>query len=111
MSQVTAIRDHLLHELEHGIKTTRRMLELVKPEQWDYRPRDNMRTLLEVVHHLVTIPGSDLVIMQQKGGDDVERAEAVVNGVTDPMQLAATMERLYGELKAYFEQMSDEILY
>jgi uncharacterized damage-inducible protein DinB len=108
MSQVSAIRDHLLHELEHGVVTTRRMLELVKPEQWDYRPRDNMRTLLEVVHHLVTIPGSDLVIMQEKGTDDVQKVEAAVSGVRDPMQLAAEMERLYGEMKAYFESLGDD---
>lgn len=108
MSQVSAIRDHLLHELHHGVVTTRRLLELVKPEQWDYRPRDNMRTLLEVVHHLVTIPASDLVIMQEKGMDDVKQAESVVAGVRDPLQLAATMERLYEELKGYFESLSDD---
>jgi uncharacterized damage-inducible protein DinB len=108
MSQVSAVRDHLLHELEHGVVTTRRLLELVKPEQWDYRPRDNMRTLLELAHHLVTIPGSDLVIMQEKGMEDVRKAEAVVAGVRDPMQLAAAMERLFGELKTYFESLDDD---
>ncbi|PYI52869.1 DinB family protein [Paenibacillus flagellatus] len=108
MNHVSAIRSHLLHELEHGVATTRRLLELIKPEQWDYRPRDNMRSLLEVAHHLVTIPGSDLAIMQEKGMDDVKRVEAEVSGIRDPLQLAAVMERLYGEMKTYFESLPDD---
>lgn len=108
MSNVFTVRDHLLHELEHGVVTTRRLLELVKPEQWDYRPRDNMRTLLEVAHHLVLIPASDLAIMQEKSEEEVQRIEQSLRDERDPSRLGDIMRQNFETYKAYITSLSED---
>lgn len=108
MSEVFIIRDHLLHELEHGIKTSKRLIGKIAPEQWDYRPKENMRTLLELTHHLVMIPATDLAILQEKQGPEFDRIEGDIKSSTDPQQLCDLMQQSYESLKNYMVSLSED---
>lgn len=109
---VMSVRDHLLHELEHGIRTTQKLLSVVKPEDWSYRPKDNMRTLLEVTRHLVMVPATDLVILQEKQGPELDSIEDDIRHVTDPKALGELMQQSYESFKSYMVSLSeDELLH
>ncbi|MDF2650544.1 MAG: DinB family protein [Paenibacillus sp.] len=108
MSQVFEIRDHLLHELEHGVKTTQRLVSRITPEQWSYRPKGNMRTLQELTRHLVMVPATDMAILQEKKGPEFDRIEGDVESVTDPRQLCELMQQSYESLKAYMTSLDED---
>ncbi|WP_134686146.1 DinB family protein [Brevibacillus migulae] len=110
MSGVFAVRDHLLDELELAVRTSEALITRIKPEEWDYRPKDNMRSLLELVHHLVSIPASDLAILQEKTQSEVEQVESLVHTLTDPHELAAQMRKHAEMLRAYMLSLSEEEL-
>lgn len=112
MSGVIAIRNQLLDELELAVRTSEALITRIQPEQWDYRPAENMRTLLQLVHHLVSIPASDLAIMQEKTQEEVQKVETAVSGLTDPEQLAAQYRLHYETLHACMISLSeDELLH
>lgn len=108
MSAVFSIRDHLLHELEHGVRTTKGLVSRITPEQWDYRPKENMRTLLELTHHLVMLPATDLAILQEKQGPEFEKIEGDIKPVTDPERLGELMQQSYEALRQYMLSLSEE---
>ncbi|MGZ9584333.1 DinB family protein [Paenibacillus marinisediminis] len=110
MNGVAQIRDHLLDELALAVRTVDQLLISIKPEEWGYRPADNMRTLLELAHHLVSIPASDLAILQEKSQADVERVETSVSEVKDPQELAARFRVNYDLLRTYMLSLSDDEL-
>ncbi|HZG16856.1 MAG TPA: DinB family protein [Candidatus Bathyarchaeia archaeon] len=110
MSGVLAVRDHLLDELELAVRTSEALIMRIKPEEWDYRPKENMRSLLELVHHLVSIPASDLAILQEKTQPEVEQVENRVHAITDPHQLAVHMRENVETLRTYMLSLSEEDL-
>ncbi|MFD2615414.1 DinB family protein [Paenibacillus gansuensis] len=109
MSNVFIIRDHLLHELEHGVRTTRGVVQRIQPDQWEYRPKENMRTLLELTRHLVMLPATDLAIIREmQGGPEFERIEGDVQGITDAQQLSGLMQEQFEAMKDYFLSLTEE---
>jgi len=110
MSGVLAVRDHLLDELDLAVRTSEALIKRIKAEEWDYRPRENMRSLLELVHHLVSIPASDLAILQEKTQPEVEQAENRVHALTDPQELAVYLRENVQQLRAYMQSLSEEEL-
>jgi len=107
MSEIFKIRDRLLHEMEHGVITTKRLVSIVTPEQWDYRPKENMRTLLELTHHLIMVPATDLAILQEKQGPEFDRIEGDIKSVTNPEQLGELMQKSYESYKNYMVSLSE----
>ncbi|MCG7409321.1 DinB family protein [Paenibacillus sp. ACRRX] len=107
MSGVTQIRDHLLEELNLVVRTVESLLTKIQPEEWEYRPAENMRTLLELTHHLVSIPASDLAILQEKTQTEVEQVETQVSGIRDPLVLAAQFRANYDLLQAYMLSLTE----
>jgi uncharacterized damage-inducible protein DinB len=65
----------LLRELEWISGNVARLLTLVKPDDLDYRPAENMRTLRELGHHLAQIPAVDLAIMRGLKQEEVQAEE------------------------------------
>ena len=59
--------------MQVGVKSSQALFAKIKPEHWDYRPLDNMRSLQELAHHLAMIPESDLAIMQEKDQETVQQ--------------------------------------
>ncbi|WP_028546521.1 DinB family protein [Paenibacillus taiwanensis] len=110
MSGVIQVRDHLLEELNLVVRTVESLLAKIQPHEWSYRPADNMRTLLELAHHLVSIPASDLAILQEKTQTEVEQVEAQVSEIRDPLALAAKFRTNYELLQTYMVSLTEDEL-
>lgn len=108
MSGVVEMKKHLYHELENVVRTTKGLLAKVKPEDWNYRPHENMRTLLELTHHLVLVPITDLAILQEKSQEDVQKLNMSLEGVLDPEQLGNQFEVGVQELTNYMDGLTEE---
>lgn len=107
MSEIFQLRDLLLNELYVAVRTTKQMLLTIDPNEWSYRPNDGMRTLLEVVHHLVLVPSTDLAILQEMSDQEVHKIDEDVRLVTDPAELGNLMEQGFQELKHYFSSLDE----
>jgi uncharacterized damage-inducible protein DinB len=108
MSGTLQVRDHLLSELETGVRTGEALIRKIRPEDWSFRPQDNFRSLLELVHHFVLIPASDLAIMQEKSEGEVGEIETSLSGVEDPERLATTFRQNFEAYKAYILSLSED---
>ena len=110
MSGVMDIRDLLLEELELGVRTSEALIKRIKPEEWTYQPQDNMRTLLQLVHHIVSIPASDLAILKEATQQEVEKVENSVAELSDPEQLANRLRSNFEILKQYMVSLTEDEL-
>lgn len=110
MNGTMQMRDHLLRELETGVRTGASLIRLIRPEDWAYRPQDNMRSLVELVHHFIQITASDLAIMQEKGEAEVGQVENSLVGIEDIEKLEATLWSNLEAYKAYIVSLSEEDL-
>ncbi|MDR6724071.1 MULTISPECIES: DinB family protein [Paenibacillus] len=110
MNGTMQMRDHLLRELETGVRTGASLIRLIRPEDWAYRPQDNMRSLVELVHHFIQITASDLAIMQEKGEAEVGQVENSLAGIEDIEKLEATLWSNLEAYKAYIVSLSEEDL-
>lgn len=80
------------------MRTGASLIRLIRAEDWAYRPQDNMRSLVELVHHFIQITASDLAIMQEQGEAEVGQVENSLAGNQDVEQLE---KRLWSNLEAY----------
>ncbi|WP_152392943.1 DinB family protein [Paenibacillus guangzhouensis] len=110
MNGVQQIRDHLLDELELVVRTVESLLARINQDEWGYRPASNMRTLLELTHHLVSIPVTDLAILQEKTQEEVEQIETSVKLMKAPQELAARFRENYDLLREYMLSLSEDEL-
>jgi uncharacterized damage-inducible protein DinB len=107
-AHIMIMKKYLFDELELIVKTTSGLIRKISPEDWAYQPRENMRSLLELVQHLISIPAIDLCILQEKSEDEVRRLDAVFAEVCEPESLIQCMEQGLSELKSYMEGLTDE---
>lgn len=42
MSGTLQVRDHLLNELETGVRTGEDLIRKIRPEDWSFRPQDKL---------------------------------------------------------------------
>lgn len=110
MTGTMQIRDHLLHELQLGVKTSCSLIKLIGEEEWDFRPQDNMRTLLQLVHHLTAIPASDLAILQEKSQPEVEAVENSASDIRDTAELIRRYQANYDTFRDYIVSLSEDEL-
>ncbi|MGG1878341.1 DinB family protein [Paenibacillus cisolokensis] len=65
--------------------------------------------MLELVHHLVSVPGTDLLIMQEKPEADIRKLEgAIAADGQDKEKLIAWMESGLEELRSYMNSLEDD---
>jgi uncharacterized damage-inducible protein DinB len=62
---VMAMVDALLPEFDHEMSVTRKLLERVPEERWDWRPHPKSYTLGELAQHVATIPMWGTVTLTQ----------------------------------------------
>ncbi|WP_338552679.1 DinB family protein [Paenibacillus sp. KS-LC4] len=110
MSGTFTVRDHLLEELELSVRTSCSFIAQIQPSEWDFRPQDNMRSLLELVHHIVAIPASDLAILQEKTEHEVVAVENGAAGITSPDELIQRFQANLATFKQYILSLSEEEL-
>ncbi|KQN98992.1 DinB family protein [Paenibacillus sp. Leaf72] len=110
MSGTFAVRDHLLEELELSVRTSCTLIAQIQPTQWDFRPQDNMRSLMELVHHLVAIPATDLAILQERTEQEVAEVENGAAGITSPDELIQRFQANLELFKQYILSLSEDEL-
>lgn len=108
MDVAKEMKKYLFEELTLITNTTAGLIRKISAEDWTYQPRENMRSLLELVQHLVAIPAVDLLILQEKSREEVNSLEAVFAQDRDPESLISRMTQDLDKLKAYMEALSDE---
>lgn len=108
MDVAKEMKKYLFEELTLITNTTAGLIRKISAEDWTYQPRENMRSLLELVQHLVAIPAVDLLILQEKNREEVNSLEAVFAQDRDPESLINRMTQDLDKLKAYMEALSDE---
>ncbi|RXY98803.1 damage-inducible protein DinB [Fictibacillus sp. S7] len=108
MSGTKEMKELLLKELELIVRTSSNLIEKISPNHLDYRPRENMRSLHEVVLHLVSVPSTDLLILQEKPEEDIRELEASLSKEHDPAQWTGLMKEGLLEVTRYMESLGDE---
>lgn len=108
MEAVQELKELLYAELEHIVTTSSRLIQKIDPADWEYRPRDTMRSLREIVQHLVSVPAVDLLILQEKSQEEVRRLEAKINADLDKDRLIGWMTTGLHDVKQYMDKLSDE---
>jgi uncharacterized damage-inducible protein DinB len=105
---VNTLRDVIMHEMGVSVKSTTQLLQKVNETDWEFRPADNMRTLRELVNHLVAIPEVDLAIMKEGSEEDIHRLETEYAELVSKEQLASAMERGFQLYQDFISSLSPE---
>ncbi|EFU42240.1 DinB family protein [Paenibacillus vortex V453] len=109
MSDLKEMKQLLFEELEHIVKTTSNLIAKISAEDWDYKPAHNMRSLQELVHHLVSVPAADLLILQENSEEQIRELEAsIAADGGDKDKLMAWMNRGLADVKSYMSGLTDE---
>jgi uncharacterized damage-inducible protein DinB len=98
-------REMLFADLERIVANCCRLLELAKPEDYGWRPRDNMRTLLELANHLAQVPGVDLLILQGVAEHEVSEQERLLRR-DDAAGLLVVLRQGTADLERFMEKQS-----
>ena len=91
-------RGLLLNELEHVLRNCRMIIDLIKPDDLGYRPAASMRSLEELINHMVQIPSIDLLIM--KGAEEKEVQDR------EKKLFARSRDELYAVIATGIEDMT-----
>lgn len=100
-------QEHLLTELQNVGRSVERLLGLMPVDRLDWRPRENMRTLLELANHLAQIPAVDLAILQASSQETVRGLEARLSRA-EPAEIAVVWRGGVEAVEAFFRPLTAE---
>jgi len=98
-------RGLLLNELDWIVKNCCAFLKMIKPEDLDWRPADNFRTLAELANHLGQIPAVDYRIVKGDGELEIERLEQSLTR-ENPADLVKVMQDGAVDVRRFMERLS-----
>jgi uncharacterized damage-inducible protein DinB len=93
----------LLGNLEWLTGSLHKLFALIE-QDGGYRPRENMRTLLELATHLAQVPSIDLLILQGAPETAIRAREAELTSA-DPERIAQIWTEGVAAVKAHFAPM------
>ena len=96
----------LLQELDREAPASRRVLERLPANQFEWRPHPRSMSAGQLGLHVASIP-SNVARLAQTGGFDVATAPASYPPASDPTELLATFERSIASLRDVLGQMDD----
>ncbi|WP_124728288.1 DinB family protein [Staphylospora marina] len=105
MSEST--RELLFHELELLIRTSGKLLSMIRPEHWEQKPHDALRPIGELANHLAQIPAVDLAILREADEITVRRLEADLTRQSGE-ELVKVMNEGWAALKDYMSSLTEE---
>lgn len=108
MQGIKEMKEMLFEELALIVRTTSELIRKVSPEDWDYKPQENMRSLQELVQHLVFVPSTDLLILNEGTEQELRTLEAEVAAEADHEILISKMTAGLRDVRMYMESLSDE---
>lgn len=111
MNNQNKVTNLLFEELELAVRTSKKLILKINDDQWNYRPKENMRSLKELVHHLVSIPLADLTcLLLEKSEEEYRQIETDILDCNQPEILGNLMEQNYQKLKVYIDSLSEDDL-
>jgi uncharacterized damage-inducible protein DinB len=102
-----AIKDFLLPEYDHEIKTTRRLLERVPLAAADWKPHSKSMTLGELAAHIAEIPGWVGTIVDSSFVDMGANPEYVRASYKTTAELLAAFDANTAKARSKIETKSD----
>lgn len=108
MTGVQLMKQMLFEELGQIVRTSSKLIGSIKEEDWAFKPHPNMRSLRELVDHLVSVPSTDLLILKEHAEPDIRRLESDIAADKDKTSLAARMSAGLQEVTEYMEALDDE---
>lgn len=98
---------HLLKELGNVGRSVERLLGLLPEDRLDWRPRENMRNLLQLANHLSQVPAVDLAILQGASHEQVQELERRLARST-PGELILVWRNGVDAVGAFYASLSAE---
>lgn len=102
------LKQMLFEELELIVRTASNLIIRISPEDLDFRPAANMRSLQELAIHLVSVPYVDLLILQENAEPVIREAEQGIEAEGSPEGWVNRMKSGAASLKTYMESLSEE---
>jgi uncharacterized damage-inducible protein DinB len=93
-----AIADALLPEFDHEVATTRKLLERVPDDKFDWKPHERSMSLGQLASHVATLPGWGSMTMGQSEFDLATGPPPVA--AKNNQELVATFDRITAETRA-----------
>lgn len=81
----------------------------IQPDQLDWRPRENMRSMMELANHLAQIPAVDLKILQEGTEPEIRALEARLHR-TNPAELMQVWRDGLASLTEFYLGLTPEQL-
>ncbi|PKR77106.1 damage-inducible protein DinB [Halalkalibacillus sediminis] len=108
MTEVQTMQQVLFHEIEVGVRSTQNLLLKIRDQDWDYRPHENMRSIRELVEHLISIPAVDLYILQEEPHESIKALEDKYSKLNSVDDMNVVFEDGYNKLNNYMTSLSNE---
>ncbi len=102
-----AIKEALLPEYDHEMKTARKLLERVPLNQAQWKPHDKSMSMGDLATHLVEIPGWVGSIVNATFYDMAAAAEHVSPTFTSSAELLAAFDENVAQARAAIDSKSD----
>ena len=113
MAEATSIRSVMLQELGADADRTRRVLERVPADRWDWRPHEKSTPMGRLAGHVATLPSFVRVILTTERFDMMNPPAGYVRTQwpETAAQLVPTAERVCAEAREALEEARDEDLF
>src|SRR5271169_2677355 len=99
------LNELLISEFDQELGNTRRVLERVPKEKWEWKPEEKSGTLGGMASHVATLPGFAIGII---GSNNYEIAGATRTKVDAPADLLRVFEEVGKEARKALSGVSDE---
>ncbi len=102
-------KDAFLSDLAHESAKTRKMLERVPADRWDFKPHEKSQVLGGLAQHVANLPVWTKYTLQQ---DELDFAKPMdrPTPVTTVEELLARCDQQWADAKAIIEATTDEVL-
>lgn len=100
------IAESLLQELDREVPASRRVLERVPLDQFEWRPHPRSMSAAQLALHVASIPGN-VARLAQTGGFDVATAPGSYPAAASSAVLLETLDRAVASLRDVLTRMDD----
>ena len=99
----------LLKEMEQEAQTTRKMLERIPEDKYDWQPHEKSMTIRRLANHIAELPGWVTMAITT---DELDFADNpyIATEIATNKELLELLERLLSEAKANFEKTNEDEL-
>jgi uncharacterized damage-inducible protein DinB len=101
------INELLIREFDHEMANTKKTLERVPADKWDWKPHQTSGSLGWMAGHVATLPGFTIGIIKSP---ELDLAGLQIPKVETPADLLNTFTKLSGEARDALASVTDEQL-